>query len=253
MARRKVRRSGARVKGTAAAPGPAAGRRERGAAKSVAGPQTAPYNAAMGSGDRGRAEGRAPTFIRLARPLLYGLLLASAALALGGVPYLEGAVREGRASPLVLVVAPVLLAAFILLFAAYRFSLVRAGHYHAGKALVQVGFLAAALALLLPGSLERYRAAGTVRPVDLTRQLASGDPEARAMAAELARHRAPEDAVRYVPRLVALVDDSSPEVRRQARASLTALAGQDAGGEGPEAGARWREWWRGRGVAFPRR
>ena len=207
----------------------------------------------MGSGEPGRAQGRAPGFVRLLRPLLYGLLLASAALTLTGVPALEAAVREGRASPLVLVLAPALLAVFILLFTVYRFALVRAGRYHAGKALVQVGFLFAALALLLPGSLERYRAAGTVRPVDLTRQLASDDPEARAMAAELARHRTPEDALRYVPRLVDLVGDPSPEVRRQARASLAALAGQDVGGEGPEAAARWREWWRARGVAFPGR
>ncbi len=207
----------------------------------------------MGSGEPGRPQGRGPALVRLLRPLLYGLLLASAALTLTGVPALEAAVREGRASPLVLVAAPTLLSIFILLFAVYRFALVNAGRYHGGKALVQVGFLLAALALLLPGSLERYRAAGTVRPVDLTRQLASGDPEARAMAAELARHRAPEDALRYVPRLVQLVDDSSPEVRRQARASLAALAGQDVGGEGPEAAARWREWWRARGVAVPGR
>jgi hypothetical protein len=52
---------------------------------------------------------------------------------------------------------------------------------------------------------------------------------------------------------VALLEDSSPEVRRQARASLTALAGEDPGGEGPEAAARWREWWRGRGAVFPGR
>ncbi|HZY04460.1 MAG TPA: HEAT repeat domain-containing protein [Anaeromyxobacteraceae bacterium] len=207
----------------------------------------------MGSGEPGRAQGRAPPLVRLLRPLLYGLLLASAVLTLTGVPALEAAVREGRASPLVLVLAPALLGVFILLFAVYRFALVRAGRYHGGKALVQVGFLFAALALLLPGSMERYRAAGAVRPVDLTRQLASGDAEARAMAAELARHRAPEDALRYVPRLVELVTDPSPEVRRQARASLVALAGQDAGGEGPDAAARWREWWRARGVAFPSR
>lgn len=206
-----------------------------------------------GTGERGEAEGRALAFLRPVRPLLYGLLLAAAVLALTGVPYLEPAVREGRASPLVLMIAPALLAAFIVLFSVYRFALVRAGRYHAGKALVQVGFTVAALALVLPGSLERYRAAGTVRPVDLTRQLASGDPEARAMAAELARHRAPADALRYVPRLVALVDDPSPEVRRQARASLAALAGVDAGGEGPAAAGRWRTWWQERGVAFPER
>jgi hypothetical protein len=54
-----------------------------------------------------------------------------------------------------------------------------------------------------------------------------------------------------VPRLVQLVDDPSPEVRRQARASLVALAGTDAGGEGAGARARWRAWWRERGVDVP--
>ncbi|HEU4384249.1 MAG TPA: HEAT repeat domain-containing protein [Anaeromyxobacteraceae bacterium] len=207
----------------------------------------------MGSGEPGREQGRPPGFLWLLRPLLYGLLLASAAVTLTGVPALEAAVQEGRAPAAVLMLPPSLLAVFILLFAFYRFALVRAGRYHGGKALVQVGFLFAALALLLPGSMERYRAAGAPRQVDLTRQLGSSDPEARAMAAELARHRAPEDALRYVPRLVELMDDPSPEVRRQARASLVALAGRDAGGEGPEASSRWRDWWRGRGVSFPGR
>jgi hypothetical protein len=192
-----------------------------------------------------------PAFAKRARLLLYGLLFASAALTLTGVPILEQAVKEGRRSPAVLMLAPALLALFIALFAAYRFVLVRAGRYHAGKAFVQVGFMVAVLALLLPGSLERFRAAGVARPVDLTRQLRSADPEARAMAAELARHRAPDDALRYVPRLVALLDDTSPEVRRQARASLVALAGRDEGGEGRDAPARWRAWWRERGAAFP--
>jgi hypothetical protein len=40
-------------------------------------------------------------------------------------------------------------------------------------------------------------------------------------------------------------------VRRQASASLVALAGRDAGGEGPEAGQRWRAFWSAQGVAFP--
>jgi len=194
-----------------------------------------------------------PAFAMRARLVLYVLLLASAALTLTGVPILEAAVREGRRSPAVLMLAPALLAVFIALFAAYRFVLVRAGRYHAGKAFVQVGFMVAVLALLLPGSLERYRAAGVARPVDLTRQLRSADPEARAMAAELARHRSPDDALRYVPRLVALLDDGSPEVRRQARASLVALAGKDEGGEGRDAPERWRAYWRERGAALPGR
>jgi len=180
---------------------------------------------------------------------LFVLLLAAAAAALWTAPGVADP-RLGRDGALVLL-APVLLGIFLVGFAAYRYALVRAGLYHAGKAFVQVGFLALVLALLLPGALGRYRAASATRPVDLTRQLSSRDPEARAMAAELARHRAPPDALRYVPALVALLSDPSPEVRRQARASLVALAGEDAGGAGDEA-ARWRAYWAGRGVSFPR-
>jgi hypothetical protein len=200
-----------------------------------------------------RPEPRAPlppAFVRPLRLLLYVLLLASAAVSLMGLPALEQAVREGRRSPATLMIAPALLALFVVGFATYRFTLVRSGRYHAGKAFVHVGLMILALSLLLPGSLERYRSAGTVRPVDLSRHLASPDAEARAMAAELARHRPLEDALRYVPRLVELSEDASPEVRRQARATLVALAGRDAGGEGPGSAERWRTFWRGRGVAF---
>jgi hypothetical protein len=191
--------------------------------------------------------------VRPARLLLYLLLLVAAAVCVFGLPSLEQAVREGRRSPAVLVVAPAVLGVFIATFAFYRFRLVRAGRYHAGKAFVHVGLMVLALSLVLPGSLDRYRAAGTVRSVDLSRHLTSADAEARAMAAELVRHRAPAEALSYVPRLVALLEDGSPEVRRQARASLAALAGGDRGGEDPGAAGRWRAYWRERGVAFPER
>jgi hypothetical protein len=144
----------------------------------------------------------------------------------------------------------VLLGAFAIGFTAYRFTLVRAGQYHAGKAFVQVGLIGLVLFLFLPGSVERWKASGATPPVDLTRQLRSSDPEARAMAAELVRHRAPQDARRYVPRLVALMSDPAGEVRRQARASLVAMAREDVGGDGPEAADRWRAYWAARGVAF---
>ncbi len=189
---------------------------------------------------------------RLLVYLLYVLLLASAAFTLTGVPVLEQGVREGRRPSAVLMVAPGLLALFVILFAAYRFALVRAGRYHAGKAFVQVGLMVLVLSLLLPGSLERYRSAGVSRPVDLSRQLISPDPEVRAVAAELARHRARSEALHYVPRLLALLDDPSSEVRRQSRATLVALAGRDAGGEGEGAADRWRAWWRAQGVAGAR-
>ncbi len=186
--------------------------------------------------------------------LLYVVLLASAAATLSRIPILEQAVREGRRPPAILMAAPVLLAASIVLFAGYRFQLVRAGHYHAGKAFVQVGFMVAVfLTLLLPSSLERYRAAGVARPVDLAHQLDSADPEARAVAAELARHRSREEVLQYVPRLVTLLEDPSQEVRRQARVSLVTLAGRDLGGDGQVAQERWRAYWRSQGVLFPER
>jgi len=193
----------------------------------------------------------APPIVRRARVVLYLLLLAAAGVTLFGAPVLEQSVREGKAPRAALIVAPALLATFIGLFAAYRFALVRSGRYHAGKAFVQVGLMVLVLTLALPGSLDRWRAAGTVRPVDLSRYLGAQDAEARALAAELARHRERTDALRYVPRLVQLLEDPSPEVRRQARASLVTLAGTDPGGEGAEAARRWRAWWKSQGIEVP--
>jgi len=186
---------------------------------------------------------------RSARVALYLLLLAAAAAALLIPPGNEPGAALGRRAELL--VAPLLLGAFAIGFTAYRFALVRSGRYHAGKAFVQVGLLGLVLFLFVPGSVERWKASGATPPVDLTRQLRSADPEARAMAAELVRHRQPDDARRYVPRLVALLSDPAVEVRRQARASLTAMAHDDVGGEGPEAAERWRTYWSARGVAFP--
>lgn len=192
-------------------------------------------------------------YVRRARVILYLLLLASAAVTLFGIPPLEEAARQGRRSPVALIVAPAVLVLFVAVYAAYRFVLVRAGRYPAGNAFVQVGFMVLALGLLLPASVERYRAAGAPQALDLHGHLGSADADARAMAAELARHRDRAEALTYVPRLVVLLEDRSPEVRRQARASLAAIAGRDAGGEGEGAPRRWREYWESQGVAFPRR
>ena len=188
---------------------------------------------------------------RWVRIALYLLLLASAGVTLFGAPVIEQAVREGRAPRAALVVAPAILAIFIVLYAAYRFALVRAGKYLAGKAFVQVGVMVLVLMVALPGSLERWRTAGVVRPVGLMHYLRAPDAETRAVAAELARYRERPHALRYVPRLIELLDDGSAEVRRQAHASLVALAGGDVGGTGPGAAQRWAAWWRAHGVAIP--
>lgn len=198
---------------------------------------------ASGAGQGGRA--RTPRAVRVARWVLYGVLVCSAALTLFGLPELQRAVSAGRWPPVTLAIGPALLLAFLVGFVAYRIVLVRAGRYPAGKALVRIALTAAVVGVV----------AGIVRlpagpadpgqsPVDLSRALLSSNPEVRAMAAELVRHRPAGQALAQADRLADLLEDRSPEVRRQARLSLAALAGRDAGGEGPDAATRWREYWR---------
>ena len=188
--------------------------------------------------------------MRALRWILFSLLIVSAAAVLLVVPALERGAR--RPPAIASAAAAALLAIFVVGYGAYRFALVRAGRYSAGKTFVQLGLMLAILGIVFGLSMEGLREdAAAAQPVDLRGPLASSDPVARALAAEVARHRDPGEAIGYVPRLVELLGDPSPEVRRQARASLTALAGADAGGTGPDAARRWREYWRGRGVPAP--
>jgi len=181
--------------------------------------------------------------------VLYALLAASVLVTLTGVPMLELAVREGRLPRAVLMAAPALLGLFIALFATYRYLSVRAGRYQGGRALAQVTLMLIVLTLLLPQPMARWRSAGLVRPVGLARALIAPDPEQRALAAELARYRPRPEALQYVPQLIERLDDSAPEVRRQAHDSLVALAGgQDAGGVGEGEAERWRRYWIGLGL-----
>jgi hypothetical protein len=194
---------------------------------------------------------RTPTKIRALRWILFALLLAAAALTLVGVPELGRSVAAGQWPRAALAAPPAVLAVFIAVYAAYRLVLVRAGRYPAGKALAQVGMMVLGLGVvagLVLDVVQSERAQALSAPIDLARPLRSPDATERAMAAELVRHRDRETAVRHVGRLIDLLDDRSPEVRREARASLAALAGSDVGGEGPDATARWREYWAREGV-----
>lgn len=197
----------------------------------------------MGTGGAQGLPSRTPRSMKLARWVLFGLLIACAALTLFGLPQIQRAVAAGRWPPVTLALPPALLAVFIVGYAAYRVALVRAGRYSAGKAFVQLAVMllvlgiVAGLALVPPDR----RAPGEA-PVELSAPLRSADPDVRALAAELARHRPREQALAEAPRLVELLQDPAPEVRRQARASLMALAGRDVGGEGPGAAERWRAW-----------
>jgi len=144
------------------------------------------------------------------------------------------------------VVPIVLLVIFIAGYATYRFALVRAGRYSAGKALVQVGVMCLVLGVVAGMFMERP-APERGPALDLAAPLASPDPAVRALAAELCRHRPKADALRHVERLVALLDDGVPEVREEAHASLVALAGRDVGSQAGSSDA-WKALWRDRGV-----
>lgn len=183
-----------------------------------------------------------PGWVRSVRFALLALLAVSAAFTLGGLPALQRGVAQGRWPPAALWLPGALLAVFVAGFAVYRYALVRAGRYPAGKAFLQVGLLGlvaaviAGIAIAPPPELEGDRG-----PVPLERPLVSTDASVRALAAEVVRSRPRAEGLRHVPRLIQLVEDPSAVVRREARASLTALAGRDAGGEGPGASGRWRE------------
>jgi hypothetical protein len=193
----------------------------------------------MATGGERRA-GRLPVAVRAARWILYGLLLLCAVLTLFGLPELQRAVSAGRWPTIALGLPPALLAIFIGGYAAYRLALARAGRYPAGKALAQVGIMVLVLGIVVGIALRPIERGGEQGPVGLDRPLASADPEVRALAAEVVAHRPRAEALRHVDRLVQMLDDPSPRVRRQAHAALVLLAGTDAGGEGPGAATRWR-------------
>ncbi len=180
---------------------------------------------------------RIPSTARTLRYLVLGLLALATVLTLAWLPSLRVEVASGRLPRAVLAIPPALLAVFIGGYAAYRFTLVRAGRYPAGKALAQVGLMV--LALLLVARFALDPVPPTPRGGRLERGLRSGSADVRALAAELARYRAADRVRPLVPLLVALLDDPDPEVRLEAHTSLGAITGEDLGvGEG--ASLRWR-------------
>jgi len=196
------------------------------------------FTRAMTTEPQGDARGRIPGFPRALRAAAIVLLVLAAVLTLVGLPELGKEVSAGRWPRATLALPPTFLALFILGYAAYRLSLVRAGRYPAGKALVQVGLMVLSLAVVAGVALDRL-ATARVPHEPLARALRAGDPEVRAMAAELVRYRPHEVGAVLAPRLVELMDDPSPEVREQAHASLVVLAGVDLG-TGQGSIHRWR-------------
>ncbi|MGA9520802.1 MAG: HEAT repeat domain-containing protein [Myxococcaceae bacterium] len=165
--------------------------------------------------------------------LLYVLLVGSAVLALW-VREFPGAVPVALAKA-----APWVFLAFILVFALYRFGLVREGKYPASKAFFQVGSALIFFMLLLPGSRVRY---GEHRD-PLTDLMLDANPRVRALAAEVAGYR--PDGEKYGAELVKALRDPDPKVREEAHASLVRLTGQDLGRpDDPQALKAWGERFR---------
>ena len=172
-------------------------------------------------------------FVRILRPALYVLLVASALLTFwaGGEIGWRELPRWAAAA------APVLFGVFLLVFAVYRLALVRAKKYPAAMGLFQIGLGALVWVLLLPGTRQGI---GREPGDDVQVLMRSSDPRVRALAAEVAGYRAnPRHAADLVERL----DDGDPAVRAAAHAALIRIFGKDLspGEEGPPAQRKWRE------------
>ena len=159
-------------------------------------------------------------FVQVLRPALYALLVLSALFT-----FWAGGDIAGKSLPQwTQKAAPAIFAVFLVVFAIYRFALVRAKRYPAATGLFQVGLGALIWVLLLPGSRQKFappQAAGD----DVQVLMASPDPRVRALAAETAGYRT--EGSRYAPDLIDRLGDPDPRVREKARESLLRLTGKD--------------------------
>src|SRR5881628_3287914 len=121
-------------------------------------------------------------FVRILRPALYALLVASALLTF----WAGGSIGGRELGSRVASAAPILFGIFLVVFAVYRLALVRAKKYPAATGLFQIGLGALVWVLLLPGSHERLAAV----PVAGARRGAGGIPE-RTRALRRPAHRTP--------------------------------------------------------------
>jgi hypothetical protein len=178
---------------------------------------------------------RGLAFVQFLRPALYLLLVLSAFLT-----FWAGGDIGGFALPAALRgAAPAVFAVFIIVFAVYRISLVRAKRYPAMTGLFQVGLTMLIWVLLLPSTRKMIvPPRGTAD--DVPALFSSADARVRALAAEVAGYRG--NGARYASGLIDRLNDADARVRTRAHESLTRLAGTDAspGEEGRAAMEKWR-------------
>jgi len=115
-------------------------------------------------------------------------------------------------------VAPAAFGLFLVLFAVYRFVLIRAGRYPFGRAMYQVLMGVLFLVVLL----SRTPVTPAQTADDLGALLDNGNPLVRRLACEVARYR-PEGA-KVLPQLRAHAADDVEPVRNECAKSVQALA-----------------------------
>jgi hypothetical protein len=184
---------------------------------------------------------RGLAFVQVLRPALYVLLVASAFLTF----WAGGDIAGFTLPDWMRGAAPAVFAVFLVVFAIYRFALVRARKYPAMTGLFQVGVTALIWVLLLPSTRQRIVPQHMID--DVPALFSSADPRVRALASEVAGYR--PDGTRYAAGLIDRLNDADARVRERARSSLQRLAGIDAapGEEGPQAKEKWRSLARQRG------
>lgn len=115
--------------------------------------------------------------------------------------------------------APIAFGLFLLLFAVYRFVLIRAGRYPFGRAFFQVGAGVLFLAVLL----HRGPVPPAAPPDELGALIESPDPVVRRLACEVARYRPGGAAA--LPHVRAHLQDPVPAVRAECGRTASALSG----------------------------
>ena len=180
-------------------------------------------------------------FVQVLRPALYVLLVATAFLTF----WAGGDIAGFTLPDWMRWAAPAVFAIFLVVFAVYRFALVRAKRYPAMTGLFQVGLTALIWVLLLPSTRQKIVPRHIID--DVPALFSSADPRVRALAAEVAGYR--PDGTHYAESLIGHLNDADARVRERARSSLQRLAGMDAapGEEGKAAVEKWQALARRRG------
>ena len=175
-------------------------------------------------------------FVQVLRPALYALLALSALLT-----FWSGGDIAGKALPhWTRIVGPTLFATFLVVFAIYRYALVRAKKYPAAIGFFQVGLGALIWVMLLPSTRQKFSSPEGEDEVRVL--MSSPDARVRALAAELAGFRGQAG---YAGQLIDRLDDPDSAVRARAHAALVRLAGADLGATPAawRAFARQHGWW----------